>query len=303
MHQKNSWKLASKVYPPASGLSLTRKTTTAQRDPHRLVDKLLSYILQVQRLSQRHEYQPSCIIAMDETLVWDDMVSNTTVDRVGASSINLKTTGHEKVMVTVCLSAQADGKKLKPFIVFRAAKCETKKLNEDFRHKCIVTTSSNTWMNEELTLNWVKSILGAFSFNICLLAWNSYECHMMQSVKEALHQINVDQVIVPGGCTKYVQAPDVSWNRPFKALVSEQYGEWMASDVQEFTEAGNMRPQPRKTIVEWVWTAWTPLPTEVITKSFKSYALNLAVDGSQDSEIQCFKKGQPYEARAEQLKA
>ena len=100
--------------------------TTEQEDPHYLIDKLLSYILQVRRLSQRHKYQPSCIIAMTETPVWDDMVSNTTVDRVGASSINLKTTGHEKVMVTVCLSARADGTKVKPFIVFRAAKRETR---------------------------------------------------------------------------------------------------------------------------------------------------------------------------------
>ena len=126
---------------------------------------------------------------------------------------------------------------------------------------------------------------------------------MMQSIKEALHQINVDQVTVPSSCTKYVQAPDVSWNKPFKALVSEQYDEWMASGVQEFTEAGNMRPPPRKTIVEWVLTAWARLPTEVITKSFKSCALNLVVDGSQDSEIHCFKKGQPCKAGAEQLKA
>ena len=80
-------------------------------------------------------------------------------------------------------------------------------------------------MNEQLTLKWVKSVLGAFSFNRRLLAWDFYECHMMQSVKEALHQINVDQVIVPGGCTKYVQAPDVSWNNSFKALESEQYDE------------------------------------------------------------------------------
>ena len=96
---------------------------------------------------------------------------------------------------------------------------------------------------------------------------------------------------------------DVSWNRPFKALVSEQYDEWMASGVQEFTEAGNMRPPPRKTVVEWVLTTWAWLPTELITKSFKSCAFNLAVDGSQDSEIHCFKKGQPCEVGAEQLKA
>ena len=125
----------------------------------------------------------------------------------------------------------------------------------------------------------------------------------MHSVKEALYQINVDQVIVPGSCTKYVQAPDVSSIKPFKALVSEQYDDWMASGVQECTEAGNMRPPTRKTIVEWVLTARAHLHTEANTKSFKSCTLNLGVDGSQDSEIHCFKKGQPCAAGAEQLKA
>lgn len=192
---------------------------------------------------------------------------------------------------------------MKPFIVFRGVKRETKKLNEDYKHKCVIATSSNAWMNEELTLNWVKSVLGAFSFNRRLLAWDSYECHMMQSVKQELSRINVDQVIIPGGCTKFVQAPDVSWNKPFKALVAEQYDEWMASGVQEYTEAGNMRPPPRKTIVEWVLTAWSRLSVDVIAKSFRSCALNLAVDGSEDSEIHCFKKGQPCEAGSEQLQA
>ena len=28
---------------------------------------------------------------------------------------------------------------------------------------------------------------------------------------------------IPGGCTKHVQAPDVSWNKPFRAKVSEEY--------------------------------------------------------------------------------
>ena len=120
---------------------------------------------------------------MDETPVWDDMVSATTVDNVGAASINLKTTGHEKVMVTVCLSARADGTKLKSYIVFRGAKREVKKLNEDFKHKCVIATSSNAWMNEELTLNWAKNVLGAFSFQRRLLAWDSYECHIVTSCK------------------------------------------------------------------------------------------------------------------------
>ena len=55
--------------------------------------------------------------------------------------------------------------------------------------------------------------------------------------------------------------------------------------------------------VEWVLTAWSRLSANEIAKSFKSCALNLAVDGSEDSVIHCFKKGQPCEAGSEQLQA
>ena len=137
-----------------NGLSLRRKTTTAQQDPNRLIHKLISYILQVRRLSKKYQYQPSCIIAMDETSVWDDMVSNTTVDKVGAKSIILKTTGHEKVMLSVCLAAKADGTKLKPLVVFRgarSAKRKTRALDEKFKNKCVVGSSKNAWVNEKLT--------------------------------------------------------------------------------------------------------------------------------------------------------
>ena len=63
---------------------------------------------------------------MDEISVSNDMVSNTAIHWQGAKSVFLKTTGHEKCMVSVCLAAKADGNKLKPFVVFRAAKRESK---------------------------------------------------------------------------------------------------------------------------------------------------------------------------------
>ena len=80
-----------------NGLMLRRKTTTAQKEPTRFIDKLISYVLHVCRFSKMFKYELSCIIAMDETLVWDNMVSNTTVDDVGAKSVSLKTTGHKKL--------------------------------------------------------------------------------------------------------------------------------------------------------------------------------------------------------------
>ena len=42
----------------------------------------------------------------------------------------MKSTGHEKAHVSVCLAAKLDRTKLKPFIVFRAAKRESKSLHD-----------------------------------------------------------------------------------------------------------------------------------------------------------------------------
>ena len=40
---------------------------------------------------------------------------------------------------------------------------------------------------------------------------------MTDSMSKDLKEMNVDSVIILVGCTKYVQAPDVCWNKPFKA--------------------------------------------------------------------------------------
>ena len=102
------------------------------------------------------QYPPSSIIAMGEMSVWNNMVSNTAIDKQGAKSVCLKTTGHEKCMVSLCLGAKADGTKLKPFLIFRAADRESKSLDEEFKSLCVVKSSGNAWINGELTTIWVK---------------------------------------------------------------------------------------------------------------------------------------------------
>ena len=166
-----------------NGFSLRRKTTIAQQDPERLIGKLILYILHARRLSIKYKYPPSSIIAIDKTFVWNDMMSNTTIDKQGAKSVCLKSTEHEKCMVSIFLAAKTDRTKWKPFVVFRAAKRESKTLDEEFKHCCVVKRSGNAWMNEVLTTIWVKRVLGVFLFNRQLLAWDIYEFHMPDSVK------------------------------------------------------------------------------------------------------------------------
>ena len=99
-------------------------------------------------------------------------------------------------------------------------------------------------MNEELTLQWINEIVRMFAFNKRLLAWDSYEANMTEDVKLCLKEINTKSVIVPGGCTKHIQARDVVWNKPFKQKVAELYDEWLSNGVHKFTESGNMKPVP-----------------------------------------------------------
>ena len=153
-------------------------------------------------------------------------------------------------MVSVCLAAKADGTKLKPFVIFRAAKRESKSLDEEFESRCAVKGSGNAWMNEKLITIWVKRVLGAFSFNRRLLDWDSYECHMIDSVRKDLKEMNIDSVIIPSGCTKYVQKPVVCWNKPFKARMIKLYDQWLSEGVHQFTEGGDMKSPSRKRIIE-----------------------------------------------------
>ena len=70
-----------------NGFSLLRKTTAVQQAPERLIDKLILYNLHARRLSIKYKYTPSSIIAMDETSVSNDMVSNTSIHKQGAKSV------------------------------------------------------------------------------------------------------------------------------------------------------------------------------------------------------------------------
>ena len=147
-----------------NGLTVRRCTTVAQKRPDQLIDKLCAYILKVRRLRRKMNYALEDILAMDETVVWNDMISNTTIEKRGAHTVSLKSTGHEKLKITVCLTAAADGSKKKPFIVFKGATCEVKRLNEQFKTKCVIASSDNGWMDEPLTEQFSHDVIGTFSF-------------------------------------------------------------------------------------------------------------------------------------------
>ena len=127
---------------------------------------------------------------------------------------------------------------------------------------------------------------------------------MGSKVAASLKSSKIDQVIIPGGCTKFIQAADVVWNKPFKAMCTEKYDQWLEEEgIHNETAEGNLKAPPRKRIVQWILESWASLSVEVIKQSFKSCALNINVDGSEDDVIHCFKESQPCATSRERLRS
>ena len=89
----------------------------------------------------------------------------------------------------------------------------------------------------------------------------------------------------------------MSWEKPFKTLVTEKLGQWLAKEwSNQLTSAGNLKLPPFRVIVNWILKAWGEISLETIKRSFNSCALNLATDTSEDTLIHFFKEGEPYKA-------
>ena len=96
-----------------------------------LPDRVISFIkLTLGAKLHTKENTISNVITMDETPICLDMLSSTTVNEAAASSITIRSTGHEKYRVTVCLAAKAKRQKFKLFIVFEGGKRDVKRMNE-----------------------------------------------------------------------------------------------------------------------------------------------------------------------------
>ena len=148
---------------------------------------------------------------MDKTPCWMDMPSDTTIDVTGSRCVPLKTTGHEKDHFTIVLSAHTDGTKLKPYVVFKGK--GTRLMKDLNKIQGIAGRFSvNGWMNDKLTIDYLDSIIGSLSFSKRLMVWDAYRCHTSQEVRSKTTQMRLHTAIIPGGCTKFIQAPDVVWN-------------------------------------------------------------------------------------------
>ena len=270
------------------GYTLRRRTTTAQSSADS-TQKIAKFVLYLSKTRKNFSYSESDIFVMDETPIWIEPTATTTVEKVGSKSVPVKSTGHEKTRVTAIFTAKADGTKLKPYVVI-----PRKRIVKDVESikEVVVSYAAKSWMDDKLTIDYLKRIIGSFSFRRRLIIWDSFTCHKSSSTKKTLSKMKIDSAIIPGGCTSHIQAPDVSWNKSIKAALKRYHEEWLVNEEHDYTLGGNIKPPSFALICSWIAMAWKSLPHDQILRSMKQCAITTALDGSEDNMIEHFRNNE-----------
>ena len=195
-----------------------RRTTVSQQLPSDLLEKqnvFLSYIL-YRRI--QHDYPLKYIGNMDETPMFFDLPSNTTIDHKGTKTVTIRTTGHERSSFTVVLACMADGSKLPAVCIFKLKNLP----KEKFPHGIHIRVNEKGWMNEHEMLWWIETVWTSrnpFGNPQSLLILDSFRGHTVSSVKNRLVEKNTNIAVIPGGCTSRLQPLDNAINKSFKSKV------------------------------------------------------------------------------------
>ena len=75
----------------------------------------------------------------------------------------------------------ADGRKLKPYVVFKG-KRQIPELQKVPGVVVALSLSSNGWINEDLTKDWLRGCWGTLNFGRRLLVWDAYKCHLADGI-------------------------------------------------------------------------------------------------------------------------
>ena len=268
-------------------LTIRQKTKISQKLPTDLEDKITSFQRFIIARREEYDYPLANIGNMDETPVFFDLPANRTVDCVGAKTVAVRTTGHERSHFTTVLGCLADGSKIPPMVIFKRKTMP----KEKFPAGVVVHVHPKGWMDEQgmhiwLDKCWARRPGGGLTNARSLLVWDQFRGHLVDSVKRRTKRThNTDIAVIPGGLTSVLQPLDVSVNHPFKCKLRELWSAWMASGAPQLTAAGNFKRPPLATVTEWVKTAWDAIDTGIIVKSFKKCSISNKLDGTEDDAL------------------
>ena len=81
---------------------------------------------------------------------------------------------------------------------------------------------------------------------------DQFKAHVTDSTKMLATKLKMHLAVIPGGLTSQLQPLDVSFNKPFKGLLHEEWANWIEAPIHHVTPAGRVKRPSTSNVCEWV---------------------------------------------------
>jgi hypothetical protein len=130
--------------------------------------------------------------------------------------------------------------------------------------------------NEDLMINWIEKILLPFKNTreeneVIVFILDAASFHTSKKVESLLKNFGIELIILPGGCTDFLQPLDVCVNKPLKDKVRASYIVWLENVLRKndfLTKGGYLRAPDMETIIDWILKGMSETDTKMIQDSF-----------------------------------
>ena len=206
---------------------------------------------------------------MDQTPIPFTFNSKCTLEMVGKKTVHIRKSTNDTKRATLALTVTASGKMIQPMLIFKGTangqivKQDMPGWDNTFLYAC----QPNAWMDERGMLLWVDLCLKPHVATIPtgiipIMFLDSYRCHVMAAVVDAIQELGVEVEHIPGGCTCLCQPVDVGINKPFKKCIRDLWQTWMMGDMSQGTTTVTVSAPTRELIRDWCINAYKQMQSE-----------------------------------------
>ena len=234
------------------------KTNEATRSPAEVYEEATAFMDRSRPSLHGPHRDKRWIWNMDQTPIYFSYHHNKTLAKRGIKTVHVRKSTSDTRRATCALTCTAAGEFLTPMMIYKG-KATGRIATREFQHHdplSLYACQDAAWMDEVRMLRWVDEILKPYlQVNppppgiVPVILLDAYQCHMMALVTDAIAELGIEIIHIPGGCTGLTQPLDVGINKPFKSRVRVLWEEWM---IDEIDRTGLVYAPTREDISGWV---------------------------------------------------
>lgn len=165
---------------------------------------------------------PRAVFNMDQTAVYCNLGTRSTIEFVGTSCVRSVTSGSDSYRCTMALTIGANGVMLPPHFVYKGqCGADVEREVKSYCDPSVATFSvqANAWFDERVMMEWIELTWKHIVVEPSVLILDSLKVHKKASVADALSATGTAVLYVPGGCTGVAQPLDVGVMSPVKERI------------------------------------------------------------------------------------